>query len=74
MNAEEFGNQQRELLAMMSATLWVLEHPDVNAIKFCGNPRDLAMRIRQRMEQQGMGPLVTADNGKPANEKGNRPA
>ena len=67
MNADEFGSQQRELLAMMSATLWVLEHPEVNAIKFCGSPRELARRIRQRMEQEGMGPLLTADNGKPAN-------
>lgn len=71
MNADEFANQQRELLAMMSATLWVLEHPEVNAIKFCGNPRELALRIRQRMEQEGMGPLLTADNGKRANVRAN---
>lgn len=55
MSPEELDNQRRELLTMLSATLWVLEHPEVNAIKFCGNPRDLALRIRQRMAQAGMG-------------------
>lgn len=54
MNTEELQNQKRELLALMSATLWVLEHPEVNAIKFCGNPKELAFHIRQRLEQAGM--------------------
>ena len=67
MNAEEFENQRRELLAIMSAALWVLEHPEVNAIKFCGNPRALALRIRQRMAQAGMGPLLTDESGEPPN-------
>lgn len=53
--AEESENQKRELLALMSATLWVLEHPDVNAIRFCGDPRELAKRIRAHMAKAGMG-------------------
>ena len=51
MNIQELESQRRELLAILSATLWVLEHPDVNAIKFCGNPKELAMRIRARLDQ-----------------------
>jgi hypothetical protein len=57
-SAEESENQKRELLAILSATLWVLEHPEVNAIKFCGDPRELAQRIRRRMDQNGMGPQL----------------
>lgn len=48
--AEELENRQRELLAILSTTLWVLEHPEVNAIKFCGSPRELAQSIRRRLE------------------------
>lgn len=48
---EELDNENRELLAILSATLWVLEHPDVNSIKFAGNPRGLADRIRKRLEK-----------------------
>lgn len=54
MSRELLENQQRELLAILSATLWVLEHPEVNAIKFAGNPRGLAERIRARMDAIGM--------------------
>lgn len=49
--AEELDNENRELLMILSATLWVLEHPEVNAIKFAGNPRGLAERIRVRLEK-----------------------
>lgn len=48
---DELENQNREILVLMSATLWVLEHPDVNKIKFCGNPADLAKRIRIHLEK-----------------------
>lgn len=51
---EQLENQRRELLAILSATLWVLEHPDVNAIRFCGNPRELAGRIRRHLQRGGM--------------------
>jgi len=54
MSRELLENQQRELLAILAATLWVLEHPEVNAIKFAGNPRGLAERIRARMDAIGM--------------------
>lgn len=65
MNAEELDNQNRELLAILSATLWVLEHPEVDAIKFAGNPRDLAKRIRARMDALGMSAAVRERMRKP---------
>lgn len=54
--AEQLQNEKRELLAILSATLWVLEHPEVNAIRFAGNPGGLAKRIRARLDhlKQGM--------------------
>jgi len=48
---EQLENQKRELLGILSATLWVLEHPEVNAIRFCGNPSELAQRIRLHLER-----------------------
>jgi hypothetical protein len=48
--AEQLQNEKRELLAILSATLWVLEHPEVNAIRFAGNPGGLARRIRARLD------------------------
>ena len=53
-SAEELESQQRELLDILSVTLWVLEHPEVNAIRFSGNPRGLAQRIRARIDALGM--------------------
>lgn len=50
-DAEHLQNEKRELLAILSATLWVLEHPEVNAIRFAGNPGGLAKRIRARLDQ-----------------------
>lgn len=35
-----------ELVGMLKATLWVLEHPEVNALNFCGSPRLLALKAR----------------------------
>lgn len=60
MSAEELSNQNRELLAMMSATLWVLEHPDVNKINFAGNPQGLAKRIRARLDVLGCPDISTS--------------
>ena len=54
---KQLENENRELLGMLSAALWVLEHPEVNAIKFCGNPFYLAKSIRERVkieETQGV--------------------
>jgi len=45
------------------------EHPDVNAIRFSGNPRELAQRIRLHLERGGM----AFANSKPANERVQRP-
>lgn len=67
MTAEELDSQRRELLAILSATLWVLEHPEVNAIKFAGNPRGLATRIRARMDALGMSAVRPDVGSKPAN-------
>jgi hypothetical protein len=65
---EQLESQKRELLGILSATLWVLEHPDVNAIRFSGNPRELAQRIRLHLERGGM----AFANSKPANAGINR--
>jgi ABC-type transport system involved in cytochrome c biogenesis ATPase subunit len=62
-SVEELHNEKRELLAILSATLWVLEHPEVNAIRFCGNPRELAQRIRCHLDRGGM----TVPTSEPAN-------
>jgi hypothetical protein len=62
---EQLESQKRELLGILSATLWVLEHPDVNAIRFSGNPRELAQRIRLHLERGGM----AFANSKPANAR-----
>ena len=51
IDAEQLQNEKRELLAILSATLWVLEHPEVSAIRFAGNPGGLAKRIRARLDQ-----------------------
>ena len=40
------------LTKALQSTLWVLEHPEVNAIKFCGNPRGLAKEIRQLLKDE----------------------
>lgn len=32
--------------AALRATLWVLEHPEVIAIRFCGSPESLALQVR----------------------------
>ena len=59
---EQLQNERQELLAILSATLWVLEHPDVNAIRFAGNPGWLAARIRARLDQMEMAiPRVDMD-------------
>lgn len=34
------------LLAALNSTLWVLEHPDVNALNLCGSPKEQAKHIR----------------------------
>lgn len=34
------------LLAALHSSLWVMDHPDVNAIKFCGNPKEQAKHFR----------------------------
>lgn len=67
MSQEPFDNERRELLAILSATLWVLEHPEVNAIKFAGNPRGLAERIRARMDALGMSTVRPDVGSRPAN-------
>ena len=42
-----------ELFAALEETLWVLEHPEVNKINFCGNPRYVAFCIRALLGKHG---------------------
>lgn len=49
------------LLDALRGTLWVLEHPEVNAIKFCGNPKRQAGAIRALIaEAEGRSPQEPA--------------
>jgi hypothetical protein len=49
------------LVAALNSTLWVLDHPDVNALNFAGNPRGLASRLRALIAPFGTGSDMTAD-------------
>lgn len=35
------------LVAALRSALWVLDHPEVNALNLCGNPRGQAKQIRE---------------------------
>lgn len=46
----------RWLESALRSTLWVLEHPDVNAIHFCGSPLQVAKAIRGVLDDAPQAP------------------
>lgn len=55
LTAAGIAKDQADIAALrraLEATLWVLEHPEVNTIDFCGSPRYLALEVRALLARQ----------------------
>jgi hypothetical protein len=55
LTAAGIAKDQKDIAALrraLEATLWVLEHPEVNAINFCGSPRHLVLEVRALLARQ----------------------